>query len=270
MSIGSSYYNGILRKYVIAFGSLFDGIQITRENSSGTTIQSITVPLAYAAKDKVMARVDQNPVLDNQNPAITFPRMSFEMLGLRYDTERKVSSSIKVSGISATDVNKLRTAYSPVPYIIDFQLYVYVRNAEDGLKIVEQIIPYFKPDHGVTINVLPSIGYKIDSPVTLTSVTSSDSYEGDFMTRKALIWTLDFTMRAMLFGPVSSTAIIKKATSNLFIAKTDQTGPTNIKITLTPGLLANGSPTTNSSASIAYTSISANSTYGIASDIVEN
>ena len=90
------------------------------------------------------------------------------------------------------------------------------------------------------------------------------------MTRKALIWTLDFTMRAMLFGPVSSTAIIKKTTDNLFIAKTDQTGLANIKITLTPGLLANGSPTTNSSASIAYTSISANSNYGIATDIVEN
>ena len=266
----TTFYHGTLRKYVVLFGTLFNDIHINRVGKSADEdyVQTIKVPLSYGPKEKYLARTDADPSYARP-VAIVLPRMSFEMLGLVYAPDRKFNSLNQTTGYS-TDLNKLKSVYSPIPYDLNFELYIYVKNAEDGLQIVEQILPFFKPDLTLSVNVLPAVGIKHDTAFVLNSITSSDTYEGDFMNRRAIVWTLSFTVKVYMYGPVSSgTDIIKQALVGYHNTIDTSLFKVIRQTTDQPALLANGSPTSNSSLSVSLSSIAANSNYGI-STVIED
>ena len=197
---GQTWQHSTLRKYVILFGTLFNNLHINREDSAGETIQTLKIPLSYGPKEKFLARLEGNPQLDREI-AVVLPRMAFEMIDLNYDNDRKMGTINKIVATGSDD-NSVKYMYAPVPYNIQFNLYVMTKNAEDGTRIIEQILPYFTPSWTSTVNILPEMNHKIDVPLTLNSVTSEDTFEGDFIQRRAIIWTLSFTMKGQLFGPV--------------------------------------------------------------------
>jgi hypothetical protein len=201
--------------------------------------------------------------------------MSFEMTTLNYDGTRRLNAhnrNVKVT----TDEDKLDFNYAPVPYDLQFNLYAYVRNADDGAQILEQIVPYFGPEWTNSLRIIPQTSITQDIPTILNTVSIEDAYEGDFETRRALIYTFDFTVKAYFYGPVRRQGIIKRSqidfgivTSNtnskITLEDIAQTGRSS-RIVIQPGLLANGSPTTNSAASIPYNQIDAEDDYGFCSN----
>ena len=193
----TNFYNGSIRRMVAAFGSLFNQIYIDKEESGGT--KTLLVPIAYAGKEKYKVRLAGDPNLQNPNQ-ITLPRISFEITGYMYDGNRK-RNSVTRHFVRPTTSNPsgVDYTYAEVPYNIDFGLYVYVRNMEDGLRIIEQILPFFAPEFVVTIN-FDTINKKIDVPIYLNSVSTEEDYEGDFETRRSIVFTLNFTMKTHLFG----------------------------------------------------------------------
>ena len=197
------FYHQILRKTVIGFGTLFNNIQVRQTNDNGNVISVLKVPLAYGPIQKFLARVEQQPNL-NTPVQITLPRMSFEFTGLSYDTTRKLTTTQTFLSKSVTDGTDIRKTYMPVPYNMDFELSIMTKLNDDMLQIIEQILPYFQPSYTLTINLLDSIGEKRDIPIVLDNITMEDDYEGDYTTRRALIYTLKFTAKIYLFGPVSS------------------------------------------------------------------
>lgn len=206
------FYHEILRKTVIGFGTLFNGIIIKQTNNQGDITSVINVPLAYGPIQKFLARVEQQPNL-NTPVQITLPRMSFEFTGLSYDPTRKLTTTQTFLSKSVTDSTDIRKTYMPVSYNMDFELNIMTKLNDDMLQIVEQILPYFQPAYTLTIDLISSIGEKRDIPIVLNNITMTDDYEGDYTTRRALIHTLKFTAKIYLFGPVSSGAdkdIIKK------------------------------------------------------------
>ena len=217
------FYNESMRRMTIAFGQLFNNIQIKRKDSSGSTIQSIRVPLAYAPKEKFLTRLDQQPDLDNREFAITLPRMSFEIASIEYDASRKLNRLQKFKKVKTSAEGKvLDFNYMPVPYNISYTLNVFTATAEGGLQIIEQILPYFQPDYTVTINAIPNLDIKRDVPIILNSVNYEDSYSGDYTTRRAVIYTLTFTAKTYLFGPAQTQKVVKTVQSDLY-SDTDTT-----------------------------------------------
>jgi hypothetical protein len=211
------YYNESMRRMTIAFGQLFNNIQIKRKDSNGSTIQSIRVPLAYAPKEKFLTRLDQQPDLDNREFAITLPRMSFEISTIEYDATRKLNRLQKFKKVKTSAEGKiLDFNYMPVPYNISYTLNVFTATAEGGLQIIEQILPYFQPDYTVTINAIPNLDIKRDVPIILNSVNYEDSYSGDYTTRRAVIYTLTFTAKTYLFGPAQTQKVIKETQTDLY------------------------------------------------------
>ena len=203
MMFGHDFYHSVLRKYVIMFGNIFNEIQVDRFDSSGNKIQTLNVPLEYSPKQKSIQRVTADPTL-NRDIAATMPRLGFEMTGLTYAGSRKLNSSTKIVRGVDNGGKDFGYVYTPVPYDMSFSLYVFVKNAEDGTQIIEQILPFFTPDYTVTIKALPELNINLDIPIELTSVTTDDSYEGDFdASRRVLTWQLDFTVKGYLFGPVN-------------------------------------------------------------------
>ena len=207
---GTYFYNESMRRMTIGFGQIFNNIQIKRKNDAGKVIQTIRVPLAYGPKEKFLVRLDQQSSLSNREFAITLPRMGFEISSIAYDPTRKLTRIQKFKQVkSGKDGKVLDFNYTPVPYNISYNLYSFTASAEAGLQIIEQILPFFQPDFTVTINAIPDLNIKRDIPIVLNSVSYDDTYSGDFTTRRAVIYTLNFTAKTYLFGPSTSQKVIK-------------------------------------------------------------
>ena len=214
--LGNRFYNQSFRRLIIAFGQVFNNIVIQRTNSTGGVTSRIKVPLAYAPKEKFLVRLDQQANLNSREFATSLPRMGFEITGLSYDPSRKLTRVQKYSQVkTGEDGKKLNFNYTPVPYNINLQLYIFTATAEDGLQIVEQILPFFQPDFTVTINQVPALDIKRDVPIILGNINYEDSYDGDFTTRRAVIYTLSFTAKTYLFGPMNNSNVIKKSQTDV-------------------------------------------------------
>jgi hypothetical protein len=212
----NKFYNGSIRRMVVAFGSLFNQIYIDRQEASGT--KSMLVPISYAPKEKYKVRLAQDPVLDQVNQ-ITLPRMAFEITGYVYDSIRKRNSINKTLYPFGSGSSGVQYSFAEVPYNIDFGLYVYVRNMEDGLRIIEQILPQFSPEFVVTVN-FDQDNRSVDVPIFLNSVSSEEDYEGDFYgNRRSIIFTLNFTMKAYIFGEKRTYKEIRNAEASLLNAR---------------------------------------------------
>ena len=207
---GTYFYNESMRRMTIGFGQIFNNIQIKRKDDTGKVIQTIRVPLAYGPKEKFLVRLDQQSSLNNREFAITLPRMGFEISNITYDPTRKLTRIQKFKQVKSNKDGKvLDFNYTPVPYNISYNLFSFTASAEAGLQIIEQILPFFQPDFTVTINAIPDLNIKRDIPIILNSVNYEDTYSGDFTTRRAVIYTLNFTAKTYLFGPSTSQKVIK-------------------------------------------------------------
>ena len=208
--LGQQFYHETMRNVIVAFGTLFNNIHLVRKNNSGVVTQTMKVPLAYGPRQKWITRLDADANLDTK-VAITLPRLGFEIQNLSYDPSRKLNRVQKFKKVksSSSDSNKLDTQYMPVPYNLDIELYAMAKNSDDALQIVEQILPYFQPDYTLTIKDMTDMGIKRDIPIILNSVNYEDNYRGDFGERRAIIYTLGFTSKFYLYGPVTSAKVIK-------------------------------------------------------------
>jgi len=236
--LGTYYYHEIIRKTIVSFGTLFNDISIRHDDKSGNTYSELKVPLAYGPSQKFLARLEQQADL-NKPVAITLPRMSFEMNSVTYDSSRKTGVT---QTFKASDGNNVKKVFMPVPYNIGFELNILAKLNDDALQIIEQILPYFQPSFNLTVDLVKSIGEKRDIPIVLDSINFQDDYEGDFSTRRALIYTLGFTAKTYLFGPVaeSSSGLIKKVQVD-YSANTDtKNAKREVRYTVTPDPVSAG------------------------------
>lgn len=278
------FYNQSLRRYIVAFGNMFADMKVQRLDEAGATVQTLGVPIEYAPKEKFLARLASDPNLDRPI-AVQMPALSFEITNMTYDGTRRLNGTQLNMAVNTSVPGAVKTQYVPVPWNIHFNLYIFVRNADDGAQLLEQILPFFGPEWTNDIKLIPSLNIKMQIPTILNGVDMEDAYSGNFEQRRALVYTLAFTTKGYFFGPInasgSRTKLIKRIQidfgavplanvySNLYDFITPEIAASTARssrVVITPGLLANGSPTTNSAASINYQLISANSNYGIASN----
>jgi hypothetical protein len=242
------FYHEILRRTVISFGSLFNNISIKHNDGNGNVTSVIKVPFAYGPTQKFLARLEQSENL-NKPLQITLPRMSFELVGISYDNSRKSTTTQTFITSSNSNNTEEKKSYLPVPYNLDFEVSVMTKLNDDMLQIIEQILPYFQPAYTITVDLVNEIGEKRDVPVILNSISMSDDYEGDFSTRRALIYTLRFTAKTYLFGPISSVSsdIIKKVSVGYVAGDSTGTPTREIIYSVEPRAIKNytGDITTN-------------------------
>jgi hypothetical protein len=207
MLSNNMFYNSTTRNTIVAFGSLFSNIRIKRDSPDNKTTQTISIPISYAPKEKWVVRLDQDPTLTEYTNTIV-PRMSFEITDIQYDSARRVGKGGYIT--CNTGNESLTTVLAPVPYNMSIALYVLTKTTEDGLQIIEQILPYFTPEFTLSFHAIKDMNVILDVPVILNSVRVTDEYEGDFDKRRFVIWTLNFTLKTNFFGPVSTAGKITK------------------------------------------------------------
>ena len=229
------FYHETVRNIIVGFGTLFNDIHVVRKDNNGVTTQSMKVPLAYGPKQKWLARIDQDAGLDSK-VAITLPRMGFEIQNLTYDPARKLNRVQKFKKVksSASSADKLDTQFMPVPYNLNIQLYAMAKNSDDALQMVEQILPYFQPDYTLTIKDMPEMGVARDIPIVLNSINYEDNYKGDYAERRAIMYTLDFTTKFYLYGPVTSSKVIKTVQVDQYTDLPDVSPTREQRYTATP------------------------------------
>lgn len=216
------FYNEAVRKSVIAFGSLFNQIYFNRKGESGEVVETARVPLSYGPKEKFIQRLkSESSITDTSHVKISLPRMAFEITGFMYDSERKLNRMNQKFGY----VNNSIGSYIEVPYLINFGLYLFTRNLDDNLQIIEQILPYFAPEFTVTLN-MNELNKLVDVPLVLNSVNVIEDYEGDFETRRSVNTVFDFTMKTYVYGPIKEATLIDNFELNMFEGDTIQSGVT--------------------------------------------
>jgi hypothetical protein len=231
--LGQQFYHETIRKVIVSFGTIFNDIQLIRKDNSGVIIQSMKVPLAYGPREKFLVRLREDADLTKQ-VAITLPRIGFEIKNLSYDSGRKLNRVQQFKKVKGSETKQLDAQYMPVPYNLELELYVMAKQSDDALQIVEQILPYFQPDYTLTINDMADMGIKRDVPIVLNSIGYEDSYEGDFTSRRALIYTLSFTAKFYLYGPVTSSKVIKTVTVDQYTDLEENSPKREQRYTVTP------------------------------------
>jgi len=283
---GQTFYFSTIRKYVILVGTLFNDIRVVKKDSSNNEISLVRVPITYAPKDKMLARVFQDPNINRPSATMPLPMISFEMGKMEYDGTRKLHTTGRstVKSPTANSQSIFNYQYNPVPYNVSFKVYVYAKNVEDGTKIIEQILPFFTPDWTTRVNLIPEMNIIMDIPVVLNNISYSDDYaDGDMSETRKIVWTLDLTVKGYIYGPVKSSGIIKFVNIDFYIPPVPDgqlpsaVGNSNIdyKLTIQPGLDANGNPVNYSGApnsnipTIPYGEIQASDDYGFITQIYD-
>lgn len=214
---GQHFYHGTIRKSVIIFGTLFNNLTVRKYDSNGEVIKEIPVPLSYGPREKYLTRVNSP-----DNP-LTMPRMSFELVDLLYDPERRLGKTDRITKEIIEDTKIKKRVFNPVPYNLNFQLTVMVKNSDDGIQVVEQILPFFAPSFSINFDIVPDMEISKDIDIVLNSLSQEDTYEGDYDTRRVLTWTFDFSLKTYLYGPVKEEGVITQAITDIF----DSTKGTN-------------------------------------------
>ena len=260
------FYHEILRKTIISFGTLFNNITIQKKDASDTDFSVMKIPLSYGPTQKFLARLEQSGDL-NKSTAISLPRMSFEFTGLTYDSSRKVTSTQKIAVKDPDTQKKVNKVFTPVPYNMQFELSIMSKLNDDALQIVEQILPFFQPAFNLSVELIDQIKEKRDIPIILENITMQDDYEGDYSTRRVLLYTLRFTAKTYLFGPVTRVEPIKQATLSYY---TDSAEKRDLAYKVTPRAVKDydNSVVTNLSADIlsSATSITVDDASNITAD----
>ena len=232
---GNYFYHERVRRSVAIFGKVFNDIYVLRKNSTGAVISTVKVPLSYAPKNKFLDRIrEQADLASGQRVALKLPRMSFEIVSYTYDPTRQLqkTSNFMQTGSTAAQRAKIN-AY--VPYNITFQLNIYAKTQDDALQIVEQIMPYFAPQYNLTMSPISAYpDLKEDVPITLQSVDFADDFEGDVATRRTIIYTLTFEMKANFYGPIADKNVITKAIPKIDLDDIGTADSDYLTITITP------------------------------------
>ena len=207
--LGTQFYNQAVRKTVISFGTLFNNIEL-KKTVDGQVIETEKVPLAYGPKQKFLYRLQGNPT-DGRKVAITLPRIYFEMTGIDYDASRKTPATQKYKTVINDNGNEVRTQYVPVPYNISFEVGILCKSQDDGLQILEQILPFFQPSFSMSLKFIPDMDEVRDVAVVLNSVDFDDDWEDDFSTRRSITYTMQFTAKSYIYGPYTKADVIRKS-----------------------------------------------------------
>ena len=243
---GEYYYHQIFRKSIIAFGTVFNNILVKRKKpgvdrpTGDKSLEAFKVPIQYGPYMKYLAIIAAEPNAERQQMQITMPRMSFEIKGLNYDGSRKLvptqfSKTVPPKGTDDAGRAVQYAQYLPVPYNLEIELNILAKNQDDGLQILEQILPNFHPSLNVPIEVIDVTHEERDIAIVLNGIGYTDDYVGDYTSRRTLIWTLNFTVKTYLFGPVDAqrdirkvvldyrTDVVKRATELRYSAEVEST-----------------------------------------------
>ena len=207
--LGTQFYNQAVRKTVISFGTLFNNIEL-KKTVNGQVLETEKVPLAYGPKQKFLYRLQGNAT-DGRKVAITLPRIYFEMTGIDYDASRKTPATQKYKTVINDNGNEVRTQYVPVPYNISFEVGILCKSQDDGLQILEQILPFFQPSFSMSLKFIPDMDEVRDVAVVLNSVDFDDDWEDDFSTRRSITYTMQFTAKSYIYGPYTKADVIRKS-----------------------------------------------------------
>lgn len=268
------FYFDLTSKYISFFGTIFNDINIERFNSSGERVQLVKVPVAFTPKEKMQTRVEADPDIGRPYSTIV-PRIQFEISNFKYDNTRQLIGINKNSLVKPTDKNKKLYQFNFVPYVLTFDLYIYVNNMLDGYKVLEQILPFFTPKFSAQLKLIEEINEYKDIEIVIKNNNFSDNYDIEFEKSRVITWQLTFDMSAYYFGPIKEIPRIKFANTNFYLPKVenmvDAVGNTTVseRLTVRPGLTANGEPTSNLELSVPLSQIDVDDNYGYVV-IIEN
>lgn len=254
----NEFYHGLTKKYTAIFGTLFNNLYVSRLNQDGSKASDFKVPLEYSSREKYLSKITEDAGKKTRATALQLPKMAYQLLSYDHDPSRSLNPMGNLKEYSTT----WKSTYNATPYNMTFALYITAKTLEEGARVLEQILPHFKPELILSANLLdefPNTNFYV--PITLKSVSLDDSFEGMIDERRILTWTLIFTVKAQFFGLIQTPKVIKFAKVNLYPTSASNTYNEYTEIDTYPGMDANGNPTTDPTLTIPWQNIEVSDTW---------
>ena len=202
------FYHATTKKMIVAFATVFDNILIDLENG-----REIKVPLRYVQGEKFLDKYAQYTDTQATVKPLTLPAMGFEWTSTNFDTERHTNTMNKLQD---RQMAKTRTySYNRTPVSWQFDLYIVTNRMSDGLKIVEQIIPFFTPHLNLRVRAIEELQEPDNVQLTLTSFSHDINYDGSMDDARTITFQLSFTLHGYLYQDMKRHTSIKKSILNI-------------------------------------------------------
>ena len=202
------YYNKSLRKMVVGFGALFSNIYVSHDNAEGANT-TLRVPITYASQEKFIQRLlNPSSITDGTRIENQLPRLSYHINSIVPDPSRRRARFSSSTKLSSNCTNPALEIANEQPVNVGINLFIYTRHIDDMLQIIEQIMPFFVPDHIIKIKLTEN-GDELNIPIIMVSNNITDKYDGDFNNRRLHIASFNFVAKTYIFGGVKTTETIQ-------------------------------------------------------------
>lgn len=204
------YYNKSLRKLVVGFGTLFNNIYVSHDNSEGANT-TLRVPITYASQEKFIQRLlNPSSITEGTRIENQLPRLSYHINSIVPDPSRRRARFSASTKFNTNCQNPANEIANEQPVNIGINLFIYTRHIDDMLQIIEQIMPFFVPDHVIKLTLTDG-GDPSNIPIVMVSNNITDKYDGDFNNRRLHIASFNFVAKSYIFGGVKTTTAIQNS-----------------------------------------------------------
>lgn len=216
------FYHGTIRRYIVAFGTIFNNIRIRRFLEDGSVRQNIPIPLTFSPKQRWWSTMRADGVLGNPGGGGEIsrfvPNSAFNLVSMTYDAERKLNTLQKTVPMKENREAEAKWQYQRVPYTFGFELYTVFKQYDDSLQYIEQVLPYFTPYFNIPTIDIPELNILNDSTLTLGSIQPEIIYEGPGSSSdsRTIMYTFSFTLKGYIYPPTKSGDVVEKVITNTF------------------------------------------------------
>ncbi len=215
----NAFYHNVIRKYIVAFGSLFNDVHVIRSDSAGNIVKDIKVPITFASKDRT--RYELNSVHSNASGQYQIgsilPRLSYVLSNnIEFDNMRPLNPLHKRKGqIDSTTFTETDIMVGR-PFNFSFQLSIWTKYIDDMFQIVEQILCFFQPDYHVTVKEIPELNIESSIPIVYQGCSPNFETEFDDNSWRVIRFDIDFTLKGWIYPPIKDSSIINNIRMNFY------------------------------------------------------
>ena len=218
------YNHSAIRTTAVIFGALFSNLHVRRYNKDGSISDKTSlVPISYQAKDQYALWLEQEMRTPQGNIEINvkLPRMSFEMVGLSRDEEKKSNPNLPMFSKTISANGKTLRSRSPIPYVFDYQLSIWCKQMDDSIQILDQILPMFVPELSIKLRESRKLNIYNDVKIVLNSISKNDNYQSGFDENRMIVWDLSFQVHADIMPEPEESTIIQTVIADTIERVTD-------------------------------------------------
>lgn len=208
-------YRSAIRTVTVVFGSLFNDIYVRKYNTDGSVSEERRkVPILFSEKSQYFTWIDNKMRRPDSGTKVglALPRLSYELTGLAPDEQRQLNPHLYRTGTPQVNSDSpfSNKEHSPAAYTFNYTLTLWSNDMDTSIQVLEQILPYFKPEVAVKVKEEQDLPIMNDLQVVFSGISKQDNYTEGFEVNRFIQWDMEFAVHSNIWSPSAEGKIIKE------------------------------------------------------------